>query len=134
MKKQSEQQEQLAHHAQLVEDQLYDQLTKYSKAYSEIAYSELLPLVYNEPYITDLPSLQHKIRDLAIQNRIKVKMFLDHLKFGTHEEKSKSDKKNKKSKSKDKDSEKVEELNLIWKNKISNFTINLYQPESRDSG
>lgn len=92
MKKQSEQREQLAHHAQLVEDQLYDQLTKYSKAYSEIAYSELLPLVYNEPYITDLPSLQHKIRDLAIQNRIKVKMFLDHLKFGTQDEKSKSKK------------------------------------------
>ncbi len=92
MKKQSEQREQLAHHAQLVEDQLYDQLTKYSKAYSEIAYSELLPLVYNEPYITDLPSLQHKIRDLAIQNRINVKMFLDHLKFGGKEEKSKSEK------------------------------------------
>jgi len=92
MKKQSEQREQLAHHAQLVEDQLYDQLTKYSKAYSEIAYSELLPLVYNEPYITDLPSLQHKIRDLAIQNRINVKMFLEHLKFGGPEEKSKSEK------------------------------------------
>ncbi len=93
MKKQSEQREQLAHHAQLVEDQLYDQLLKYSKAYSEIAYSELLPLVYNEPYITDLPSLQHKIRDLAIQNRINIKMFLDHLKFGSQEEKSKSEKK-----------------------------------------
>jgi len=92
MKKQSEQREQLAYHAQLVEDQLYDQLTKYSKAYSEIAYSELLPLVYNEPYITDLPSLQHKIRDLAIQNRINIKMFLDHLKFGGQEEKSKSEK------------------------------------------
>lgn len=89
MKKQSEQKEQLAHHAQLVEDQLYDQLTKYSKAYSEIAYSELLPLVYNEPYITDIPSLQHKIRDLAIQNRITVKMFLDHLKFGGQLEQSK---------------------------------------------
>jgi len=92
IKKQSEQREQLAYHAQLVEDQLFDQLTKYSKAYSEIAYSELLPLVFNEPYITDLPSLQHKIRDLAIQNRINVKMFLDHLKFGTQEEKSKQEK------------------------------------------
>ena len=92
IKKQSEQREQLAYHAQLVEDQLFDQLTKYSKAYSEIAYSELLPLVFNEPYITDVPSLQHKIRDLAIQNRISVKMFLDHLKFGTKEEKSKQEK------------------------------------------
>ena len=92
MKKQSEQREQLAHHAQLVEDQLYEQLIKYSKAYSEIAYSELLPLVYNEPYITDLSSLQHKIRDIAIQNRINVKMFLDHLKFGSREEQSKSKK------------------------------------------
>ncbi len=89
LKKKSEQQEQLAHHAQLVEDQLFDQLIKYSKAYSEISYSELLPLVYNEPYITDLPSLQHKIRDLAIQNRINIKMFLDHLKFGTQEKEPK---------------------------------------------
>ena len=91
MKKQSEQQQQLAHHAQVVEDRLFEQLMQYSKAYSEITYSELLPLVYNEPYITDLPSLQHKIRDLAIQKRINVKMFLDHLEFGIQEEKTKQE-------------------------------------------
>jgi tetratricopeptide (TPR) repeat protein len=72
----------LAQHAQQVDDQLLQQLQQYSKAYQEITFKELLPYVYNAPYITDIASLRHKITDLVLQNRINIRLFLDHAEFG----------------------------------------------------
>ena len=73
--------EDLAKESQIVEDRLFKQLQKYSKAYEEITYVDLLPLVLNPPYITDIPSLKHKISDLVLQHRITAKLFLEHLAF-----------------------------------------------------
>ncbi len=75
--------EYLAQQAQLAEDQLFKQMLKYSKAYQEITFKDLLPIVINPPYITDIPSLKHKISDLIVQQKINAKLFLDHLEFTT---------------------------------------------------
>ena len=77
--------EDLAKESQVVEDRLFKQLQKISKAYQEITYEDLLPQVINPPYITDIPSLKHKITDLILQQRFNAKLFLDHLKFATTE-------------------------------------------------
>ncbi|WP_371803071.1 leucine-rich repeat domain-containing protein [Candidatus Lokiarchaeum ossiferum] len=77
--------EDLAKESQVVEDRLFKQLQKLSKAYQEISYVDLLPQVINPPYITDIQSLKHKISDLIMQQRFNAKMFLDHLTFAKTE-------------------------------------------------
>ena len=64
-----------------VEDRLLERIQRIMKAYEEITFTELLPLVTDPPNITDIPLLKQKLTDLILEGRLHAKLFIDHIQF-----------------------------------------------------
>ena len=59
-----------------VEDRLLERIQRIMKAYEEITFTELLPLVTHPSNITDIPLLKQKLTDLILEGRLHAKPLL----------------------------------------------------------